>query len=305
MEAEVFFRSQWPGTARRIGGTLARHGVPARDRDDVLQETALRLYRSWPAIDQRRGVEPYARAVALNVWRDQVRRPAYAGEVLGDVPERPDGGDVVERTTFARLEIARVRTALGRLRPTEQTLLRDAVESADGPSSVVPASLRMARMRARRQLVAVLRAASAWAAAVGVALRAARPRRLAPAVGATLAAFAVLLLVPHASAPRPRQVDLGAGASGSAAERPDLRPAAPAVRAGSVTGRAPATAARPRRARAKPADPEPVHVGLPGGGGIDLVAGVDVGGRGVQLRDRGGEVPVCVYGTGTVTPVDC
>ncbi|MDQ1711172.1 MAG: Sigma-70 region 2 [Frankiaceae bacterium] len=306
VDADAFFRSQWPATARRIAGALARHGVPASEREDVLQETALRLYRSWQTLDRARDVEPYARTVALNVWRDQVRRAAYASEVLGDVPERADDGDVVERTTFARLELARVRTALGRLRPTEQSVLRDAVETADAASSVVPASLRMARMRARRQLVAVLRTASAWACAFTAATwRAGRPRRLTAAGVTTLAAFAVLLLSPHVSSPGSRDLVYGAGSSVPAAERVEARPATPAVRP-VARARTAAAAVGPRRhRRAKPPAPEPMHLDLPGGSRVEIFAAVDVAGHGVQIRDRGGDVPVCVYGTGSPSPVAC
>jgi DNA-directed RNA polymerase specialized sigma24 family protein len=296
MDADSYFAAEWPATAHRIGRSLARHGVAACDRDDILQETALRLYRAWSSVDPARGVEPFARTIALNLLRDNARRPGATGEVLGDVPDRPDSGDVVERTTIARLELGHVRRALTRLRPVEQRVLTDAVAAEiTGDQSLAPAALRMARMRARRQLVAVLRAASAWAgvlAALGRGLRPGRTSRAAVAATAVAAVVAVsLLATPHQ--PAPRQVALGPGEAGDAANRADVS----AVRFASsrpVVATSAVAPARANRRAARPASEPPyVHIDTPVAR-VDVLVSASLGDVDVEVRDRGTDVPFCV-----------
>lgn len=291
MDAERWFATEWPVVSVRLARGLARHGVPPCDRDDVIQETALRLYRAWDTVDQERGVEAFARTVALNVWRDAVRRPVHHGEVLGDVPEVACG-DVVERTTLARMELRRVRRALTRLRPAEQAVLHDAIaaEVVGEEGALAPAAVRMARMRARRQLVAVLRTASAWTGGVVAAARAVRSHRAAITATAAAAVLALGVLHPQGT-PAPRVVQFGS-AAGDAANRN------PAVAAPLALGRTAARADAPARVAARPAvrhtAPKPAHVDL-SVAKVDVLVDVETGGVHVQVRDRDGGVPVCAH----------
>jgi DNA-directed RNA polymerase specialized sigma24 family protein len=290
MDAERWFATEWPVVSVRLGRGLARHGVPPCDRDDVVQETALRLYRAWDTIDTERGVEAFARTVALNVWRDAVRRPVHHGEVLGDVPEVACG-DVVERTTLARMELRRVRRALTRLRPAEQALLHEAIAAEVGADegALAPAAVRMARMRARRQLVAVLRTASAWTGGVTAAARALRSHRAAITATAAAAVLALGVLHPQ-GAPAPRVVRFGSGAGDAANRRAVV--AAP----GTALVRTAARADAPTRVAPRPAvartTPEPAHVDLTVAE-VDVLVAVDMDGFRAQVRDRDGGVPVC------------
>jgi DNA-directed RNA polymerase specialized sigma24 family protein len=290
MDADTYFGSEWAETARRIAHSLARHGVPACDRDDVLQETALRLYRAWDTVDQQRGVEAFARTVALNVWRDAVRRPVHQGEVLGDVPDVPCG-DVVERTTLARMELGRVRRALGSLRPAEQRLLHEAiVAEVGGEPALAPAAVRMARMRARRQLVAVLRTASAWTAAVTGAVRAVRSHRAVLTATGVAAVLALGALRPPSALP-PREVLFRPATThrtGSVAAMPPRPAAAPGV----VRADAPARTTR-RRVAVRAVPPKPAHVDL-GTTSVDVLVDLETSVARAQVRDRDGGVPACV-----------
>lgn len=159
----------WPGGCR-----------PTTSKD-VVQETALRLYRSWSAVDPGRPLLPDAVTIAMNHWRDTLLRDPCR-EVPGDVPERADVDDV-ERTALARLEVSRVSRALRQLRPRDRDILLGADVPVDGP---VPAARRMMLMRARRELMAILETASSWVAAGSLGLGALRAFALGRATPAAV-----------------------------------------------------------------------------------------------------------------------
>lgn len=174
MTALVFFRDDWPAVGRRLDATLARRGVSAADREDIVQEAAYRLYRAWDQLDPARPVEPYVRVIALNVWYAQGRSPVTSSEVLGAVPDMVSLVDV-ERTCLARDELHQVCQAVERLRPEQQQLLRDVAAEELGThrehtSSIATDALRMARMRARKQLRALLTTPLAGAEPVAAAV---------------------------------------------------------------------------------------------------------------------------------------
>lgn len=188
------FDEAWPALERRVRSVLAARGVRGEELHDLTQETGLRLFRAWDTLDPERPVQPYATTIALNAWRDGLKRAASHRETLiAAVPEQPDALDV-ERTVLARLEVSRVSAALRLLRPRD----REALMADDaGPAH------RMARMRARRELLAAMERASAF---LGVlfGLR----HLLRPKVGAAAVSAGALTLVtmgfsaPASSAPR-------------------------------------------------------------------------------------------------------
>src|SRR4051812_24167344 len=150
----------------RLGRVLAARGVPAQDRDDLLQETALRLYRVWDNLDPAQPVWPYAVTIALNLWRDTLRSAAtHVREVSPSVAyDNPDDLDV-ERTVIARQELATVGAALRQLAPEQRRLV---LETDELTNVVRPlrAAERMSRMRVRRELARVVGRASAIAALI-------------------------------------------------------------------------------------------------------------------------------------------
>jgi RNA polymerase sigma factor (sigma-70 family) len=289
--------------AHRIGGSLARRGVQPSDRDDILQETAIRLYRSWDHVDPDRPVEPYARVIATNVWRDTIRR-GPRDEPVETVPDRSSVPDAVERACIMRDELSRVRRAMDRLRPEQRRILHvlAAEELGAGEvASATPDALRMARMRARRDLRAVLKTASGFVAVMWAGLR--RSGHASP-IASVPTAFVVLTVLFTIPGP--------ATTTEQGQDRPQSQPTAGAQPAGF---RAPAsgrmTAGRPRtvrpalaptrvnRAAFKP-PPKYYWVGA-GGTKAGLVFEVAVGGRGVRIGDGGNGLPACLLGVDSAT----
>ena len=160
------FDAAWAEMRDRLGRVLAARGVPAQDRDDLLQETALRLYRVWGNLDPAQPVWPYAVTIALNLWRDSLRSAATHVREVSPVLEFDNADDVdVERTVIAREELASVSAALRQLAPEQRRLV---LETDELTSVVRPlrAAERMSRMRVRRELARVVGRASAIAALI-------------------------------------------------------------------------------------------------------------------------------------------
>jgi RNA polymerase sigma-70 factor (sigma-E family) len=60
--------------------------------EDLMQNTLVKIYRSWHRIAERDSMGAYARAVLLRTWLDEKRRPWRRSEVgHADVPDRSDG----------------------------------------------------------------------------------------------------------------------------------------------------------------------------------------------------------------------
>jgi RNA polymerase sigma-70 factor (ECF subfamily) len=95
----------------RLERFFAQLGVPASDRDDLYQETCLRIYRSAGTFDTRRPLMPWALTVARHVmlnWH-RARKPTVPLDETIDVAgEQPTPGASAERDlwTFARFRLA-------------------------------------------------------------------------------------------------------------------------------------------------------------------------------------------------------
>lgn len=158
------FETEWPNLEARLHKMLARRGVPRGSRDDVVQETATRLFANWEAVDRSRSAWPLTKVIALNLLRDQARR-RYE-EVSCEVPEVA-GHHCVEAAGIARLDLQRVGRALNGFSPEARAaLLKDFGDQRSGCSS---AAEKMQRMRARKRLRVMLERAP-----VAVSLRFAR-----------------------------------------------------------------------------------------------------------------------------------
>ena len=194
------FDEAWPGLAERLRRSLTARGVPAQDRDDVVQETALRVYRSWTGLDPNRPAWPFVITVAINIWRDIIRErtgriaqvhPTDHIEVTADLD--------VERDVLARQELASTVVAIRSLAPEQRKLLLASEEFADSVRPLRPAE-RVARMRVRRQLARAVGRASA--AFVLIWLR--RPGRTTGAVATAYAgAMAAAMLTAPAMVTAP------------------------------------------------------------------------------------------------------
>jgi hypothetical protein len=137
-------------------------------RDDILQETALRLFTMWDRVDGSRSPCGLALTIAHNLLWDEQHRKAR-GEVLGVLPDLPCEQDV-ERSGIAREELGRVYRLLPRLTAKHRSVL---LAEIGGPEPVTSTSdaLKMLRMRARRRLTALMEGASAGIFVTGFELR--------------------------------------------------------------------------------------------------------------------------------------
>lgn len=68
------FESEWALLATRLKSFLSRKNVPAGKHDDLIQETALRLYKIWDTVDRARPAWALTVTIALNLLRDEYRR---------------------------------------------------------------------------------------------------------------------------------------------------------------------------------------------------------------------------------------
>ncbi|MGH2806752.1 MAG: RNA polymerase sigma factor [Actinomycetota bacterium] len=147
------FEVAWPALERRLRHVLFRKSVPPWLRDDIVQETALRLLRTWNAIDPERGPWPLTLTIANNLLWDETHRKS-AREIVGPVPEEADTVDVA-RAGMARVELGRVMRALSRLSHNYQAvLLAEIGQSASYEGH--PKAVNMLRMRARQRLSALV-----------------------------------------------------------------------------------------------------------------------------------------------------
>ena len=155
------FDEAWPALAERLRRSLTARGVPAQDRDDVVQETALRVYRHWTTLDPDRPAWPFVITVAINIWRDIVReRTGRIAQVHPTEHIEMTADHDVERDVLARQELASTVNAMRSLAPEQRRLLLATEEFNDTVRPLRPAE-RVARMRVRRQLARTVGRASA------------------------------------------------------------------------------------------------------------------------------------------------
>lgn len=233
--------------------------------------------------DIRREVEPYVRVIALNVRRARCRRASTVREVIGDLPDVV-AQDELERVGIARDELRRVVAAFAVRGPSERVVLRDAAcaELRAQGAPETPASMRMARMRPRRQLAVVLRAASAVAGIVA-AFRG-RLTVLLPAVTGVACASVVVML---AMAP-PLQADdetayVVAGPSATVVSSPVQQTVQMSTMV-SLIQRVQRASSRTSRADVATPAASPARVTVPKGAEATLLAGIEVLGHGVQVK---------------------
>lgn len=154
------FEHQWPDIQSGLKGLLARKKVPFTEHDDLIQETALRLYGMWGRVDPGRSPWPLAVTIALNLVRDGARRRPIREVAAADVPDVPDAHEV-ERAGLARVELGRVRDALHELSPAYRSALLVEVGDAAACAGAGAASQKMTRVRARRKLAQLVEKVSA------------------------------------------------------------------------------------------------------------------------------------------------
>lgn len=313
------FEDQWPDLARRLDAMLAGKRVPPHKRDDIVQETGLRLFRMWDQVDPARPLWALVVTIALNLLRDEARKHPER-EVLGLVPDRAADQDV-ERAGLARLELRRVRDAMTQLSPAHRSILMAELGDDSPAFSRGANATKMLRMRARRRLNALLDVASASGVVFGLRIRrlfdfeqhiiAVRGLLGGSENFAAHAAAGVLSAVAlFAAVGGPFSGEAGANALPRATKT--LQLSAEAASAGDLTSDARTlvdrdsnAATRSRSTRSaqdmtvtpSPANAEPENKPYRAGTRDTFVEGaVEVGlmGFGARVGDRGGKTPACL-----------
>ena len=151
------FETSWRDLHPRLHAMLLGRGIRPDRHDDLIQETALRLYGMWERVDRSRPSWPLAKTIVLNLLRDECRTNR-ATQPLEDFPEQAFDYDL-ERQGIARIELDRVREALGSLTDLQRRALL--VEIGVHPAGDGGAADKMVRMRARKRLLALLEEVSA------------------------------------------------------------------------------------------------------------------------------------------------
>lgn len=197
MRADEYFDGEWVDEVPRLRRMLARHGVPADEVDDVVQETAVRLYTAWDRLFDGRPLRPLVTTIALNVARDYHRRSSHWARPVAAVPDDLlVDAHGVDSAVLARLEVARTARALSTLSPGHRRTVLEAVaddlQAEEAGRTRAPAATRMARTRARRHLAAAL---ELIAGVTGVGVAVVRRPMSSPAVtgGAAVAVGALAL----------------------------------------------------------------------------------------------------------------
>lgn len=153
--AHGLFEDQWPPLAARLGKRMARSCPDPSEREDLVQEVGLRLFRMWERVDDR-PLWPLVLTIALNLRRDACRSWHEAEmPLIHDVPAAFD----VEREGLARVELSRVHEALQLLSAAHRAVLLAEIGKLP-PADMSPAAVKMTRMRARRRLNELLEGSS-------------------------------------------------------------------------------------------------------------------------------------------------
>lgn len=301
---QELFEDQWPALAQILHRVLSSRGVRPADRDDIVQETALRLVRAWDDIEHSRPVWPLATTIALNLMRSNARRNTIHPEVtIDETFDRPSVTDV-ESAGLARLELVRVGKAMKHLSPSHRAVLLREISDDLEPADRGVAATKMLRMRARRRLATLLDAAS-----IGVGLVVLRLRRSLDAitpttVSALAAASFVIAGLPGSTVPSAPELEIKTGRA--VAQLDDLGPQPERRRqvtsSSDVSGpaAAPVIAAAPAATRE-----EPVRVPV-GDGGVEVQGEASVNNIRVEIKEQGGPAPLCVGGVGELPDeVEC
>ena len=156
MTPDIAFEEVWPELCARLRRALSARRVPAHVIDDLIQETGLRLFKRWENVDPTT-VWALTNTIALNLIRDEMRKEEVRRRESNKLSR--DNVRTLDDDVLSRLELKRVEKALLKLSATDRQVLL--AEWGGRVASVSPAALKMARMRARRRLRAVLENVSA------------------------------------------------------------------------------------------------------------------------------------------------
>ena len=161
------FEESWPEITRRLMRFLAARGVPDSYRDDIIQETGVRLFRTWHRVDPDPGVWGLARTIAVHAIVDHAqRKPDYD---VTDLTQLPDDSDL-EVAAIARFRLASVGRALTQMSSMDRRILLSEVGAAS-PPRLGRSATKMARLRARQRLRVMVHKPGSWGVLSPLSLR--------------------------------------------------------------------------------------------------------------------------------------
>jgi hypothetical protein len=152
------FETSWRDLHPRLRAMFSARRIHPDRLEDLIQETALRLYRMWERVDRSRPSWPLAKTIALNLLRDEFRAHRLI-EPLDDVPEKAFDYDL-EAQGIARIELERVRVALDSLTAIQRRAILEEI-GISVPREINPSAEKMVRSRARKRLATLLEEVSA------------------------------------------------------------------------------------------------------------------------------------------------
>lgn len=146
--AQNTFESAWPGISGHLTRILRREGVADDVAEDVIQETAYRLWSRWAALDPSSSMLPLAVTIARNLVIDHHRRSVRID--LGETSYEDVAPNDVEREVLAKIRLGAVHKLLRQMNPRySKLLLAEAGYLSEEGSG---GSTRTARTRARQRL---------------------------------------------------------------------------------------------------------------------------------------------------------
>lgn len=162
------FEHMWPALSARLHRLFSRKRVSPWLAEDLVQETGLRLIKTWPQIDQTKPIWPLTATIALNLFRDEMRRAGSNDST--EAPPDAASAENVEDRGLARVQLRAVGGALAQMPASQRdAILADLSPAPGGPP--LASSARMLRMRARRRLQHLMDHASVLGVALGIQMR--------------------------------------------------------------------------------------------------------------------------------------
>jgi DNA-directed RNA polymerase specialized sigma24 family protein len=220
VRADEYFASEWPLELPRLRRLLSSQGVGYDEIDDVIQETALRLFAAWGRVFEDVPVRPLVTTIALNVARDLHRREQSRPYCVPALPDVLDDRPSVDRTALARIDVARTAQAMASMSVARRRVLAQAVTDElageERGRHRAPAAFRMALTRARRELVTAVELAGSVVAVGALIARRASRSPLSHAAALAAAGTGVFVAVALASTPSNGSPDSLTSASASA-----------------------------------------------------------------------------------------
>lgn len=150
--------------ADRVYARLTQLVGPTSDREDLLQQVFLELYRALPRFRAESSIGTFIHGIAVHVALDHLRRrgrrPQHFTPV--ELDELIDGSPTPEECARRRDELGRVLALLDRIKPAKRiafALVAIAGLSLDEAAELIattPDAIKQRVLRARRELLALL-----------------------------------------------------------------------------------------------------------------------------------------------------